>query len=102
MLIDNLNLDNYDPNLVVVTYEMTIYFGKRKQTNVDQIKNSIYILSTGYETYRVTVILSINRSSSGQNFFLISKDKQNTVITINRVYILEPTKAWSTQKTNKK
>lgn len=96
--VDNVNISNYKPSNVVAMDETSIYLGHGMQTTIDyKGATSIYIPSTGYESFRITCILAIRLDGQKVAPIIITKGKKDTIRNISGVYVLETEKAWCTQ-----
>lgn len=78
--------------------ETSVYFGNQVQTTVEQRgATSIRVPSTGYDSLRVTCILSICLGGQKLPPFLVLKGSNERIEERQSVIIVYATKAWSTQ-----
>lgn len=97
--IEKTDFRKYDEDFVICMDETAVYCGENSQNTVDKLgATSIYVPSTGYESYRVTCILAITKSGKKLPPLLIARGSADKKYVLNNVDVYETEKAWATQK----
>ncbi|KAI5152341.1 hypothetical protein ENBRE01_2755 [Enteropsectra breve] len=95
--IENIGINQYDPEFVIAMDETAVYFGGETQTTIAaRGSTSISVPSTGYESHRVTCILAIKRNGEKMMPLLITKGKRASIEISNGIMVLETENAWCT------
>jgi hypothetical protein len=101
--IDELPLSNFPKQFAIAMDETAVYYGRDHDTTVERTgATSVSMLSTGYESQRVTCILAIRLDGTKLPPCIITKKSQSSndrveIKTDGGVWIAESPKAWSTQ-----